>query len=197
MNNQNEDVHEPSSGRVERRTLLVGAAWAAPVVVGLSAIPAIAASTPPAGKAQISFNTPGVDFAWDGSGHRVGLKFRIQIENNYQKVSEVVTSLTVKISVPDTYFSASSSATLSTATQPAQGASGTWALYGTPVAAGNGMIVFTLTFTGTIPYDPSGNTGEVNLALTATTYLQSPIPTTIIATSPQAANSPITATVTA
>lgn len=191
MNNQNEDVHEPSSGRVERRTLLVGAAWAAPVVVGLSAIPAIAASTPPAGKAQISFNTAGVDGVWDGSGNRDGLKFRIQIQNDYQALSEVVTSLTVKISVPGTYFSASSSATLS----PPSGSTGTWALYGTPVATGNGMIVFTLTFAGTI--HPGGNTGEVDVTLTATTNLQGTISTTIIATSPQAANSPITVPVTA
>lgn len=135
------------SKKVSRRGVVAGAIWATPVVMGLTATPALAAS---AGKATLLQNyhqASPVNGAWVGSesGHYFGGvtgSVGLYIDQTAWNATAItVTSITLKLTVKKSAFGTGAPVVTSSAT-------GVWTA-GTTTTSGDD-VTYTFTWTGTL-----------------------------------------------
>lgn len=144
MQNHSSDVS--ASPGVGRRAVMRTGVWAVPVVAVAVAAPAMAAHS--AGTSKLSFNTAGVDVLDDGQGHKNGLHFRVQVQNDFVNGGPAVDPVQLWVSIPDTRVSGPA---------PSNVAGGGWAAAG--VSHEGGQYVYAFVHAGKVA--GGGNTGQL------------------------------------
>lgn len=155
---------EESSSPIDRRTILRGAAWAAPVIAFAVAAPLASASgnaepaaAPPAPRAPSALRLNFQTWAYSNRGRE--LKLALQAPYVDWQVTTKIHAITLTLALPKSVYPTGAF----TSTQNGSG-QGTWSV-SSPVDAGSVYNV-TLNWAGVLSQNPSQQTPELTFALT-------------------------------
>jgi hypothetical protein len=139
------EQHSPT-----RRKVVRAGVWSVPAVAVATAAPAFAAVSPTTG--ELKFDTNGVDVVWDNSGHKIGLHFRVEVQNVWVSGGHAVDPIQLTISIPDARVSG---------VNPTKLAGAGWSF--ATVTHSAGQYVYTFLHVGSVAL--GGNTAELNFDL--------------------------------